>query len=196
MRFILLVSLALIAGCGNSNTSGKSKPKDQPTRQPIQYRPLEMTQRETVRFTRRTQMVSRYNCDGKIISRKNETQNSLSKKITVNYDYNPRAFWGFSVLNRRTNSSSRGVAVGIGKFVVDYAPTVFNMRVKEGINDIEYVFTRCSKIVTNDRNEKVCQGQISVEKEGLIQLDVYYMAETIPGEQHLHPTPESCKQAN
>ena len=139
-------------------------------------------------------MTSRYNCDGKLMSRKLETQNRLSKKITVNYNYNSKSFWSFSVLNRRTNSSARGVAVGVGKFVVDYAPTVFNMRVREGINDIEYIFQGCSKIVINERNEKSCQGQISVEKEGLVQLNVYYVAETVAGEQHLHPTSESCKK--
>lgn len=199
MKYLILFSLTLLMACGKSNTSGKPsipKPQGQPQMQPNQYRPLELTQRETVNFVRRQQMVTRYDCQGKISSRKIETQNRLSKKITVNYDYNSKTFWSFSVLNRRTNSSARGVAVGIGKFVVDYAPTVFNMHVKEGINDIEYVFKRCSNIVMNERNEKLCQGTIAVEKEGLVQLDVYYVAQTIPGEQHLHPTPENCKNPN
>lgn len=186
-----LISIALLiltaAACGkNKSNSNSSKPQVEP----IHERQLELTQRESVSFVRREQMVNRYDCKGVLTSRKLETSNSLSSKITINYENRKKA-WSYTVYNRRTKSSNMGAFVTDGKFVVDYAPTVFNMRVKAGINDIEYVFNRCTKTQKNPDGETVCIGKVEVEKEGLIQLDVTYSSTVIPGEQTIKP---SCKE--
>ena len=185
----LSVIFILLAGCGN-NTSGRNRTS--PVIDPVQARPLEVTQKETVTFLRQQQMVSRFDCQGILTSRKYETVNSLSKKITINYEYRKKA-WDYSVYNRRTKSSQKGPFTTDGRFVTDYAPTVFNMHVKKGINDVEYVFYRCTKITVAPNDEKTCTGTIELEKEGIVQLDVYYTSETLNGEQFIKPSPENCR---
>ena len=155
-------------------------------------RPLEITQKETVTFIRQEQMISRYDCKGMLTSRKIETINSLSKKITIKYENRKKA-WDYAVYNRKTKSQLKGAFVNEGKFVTDYAPTVFNMRVKAGINDVEYIFYRCPSITTNEKGEKTCSAPLEVEKEGIVQLDVYYTSETLANEQHIKPSAESCR---
>lgn len=188
MHILLVVSIVMLAGaCGKK--SSNSKPER--VIDPIHERPLEITQKETINFLRKEQMTSRYNCKGELVSRKLETLNSLSKKITIDYP-NRKNAWSYSVYNRRTRSSNRGAITTDGKFVVDYAPTVFNMRVKEGINDVEYIFNKCSQIGKNPQGERVCLGTVTLEKEGMVQLDVYYSSETLAGERFFRPSPESC----
>lgn len=182
LLFIVLVASA----CGKKDSSSSSKPEQNTN--PV--RDLELTQRESVSFTRKEQMVSRYDCAGALTSRKIETTNSLSKKITIEYENRKKA-WSYEVYNRRTKSSNKGAFVANGNFIVDYAPTVFNMQVKQGINDIEYTFNRCTETQKNPNGDVVCIGKIEVEKEGLIQVDVTYSATVLPGEQHIRP---SCKE--
>lgn len=184
---LLLMVLTLVSACGNKKASS-NKPNKQ-TEQVV-YRDLELTQRESVSFVRREQMVTRYNCTGQIASRKLETTNSLSKKITIEYEGRKKA-WSYDVFNRQTKSRNTGAFTANGNFVVDYAPTVFNMHVKEGINDIEYVFNRCTDIGKNPKGETICLGKIEVEKEGLIQLDVIYSSEVLPNERIIQP---SCQE--
>jgi hypothetical protein len=185
--FLLLVIVA--TGCGR-NTSGTNRKG--PIIDPIHSRELEVTQKETVTFLRQEQMINRYDCKGNLTSRKFETMNSLSKKITINYEHRKKA-WNYTVYNRRTKSSQKGAFTTDGKFITDYAPTVFNMRVKKGLNEVEYAFYRCPNITLDAQGEKICSGSLELEKEGMVLLDVYYTAETIPGEQHIRPTPDNCR---
>lgn len=191
-NFFLVFLIFSLASCGK-----KSSNSHKPERiiDPVHVRTLEITQKETVNFHRKEQMTSRYNCKNELVSRKLETLNSLSSKLLINYENRKKA-WSYSVYNRRTKSSNKGAFTKNGNFVVDYAPTVFNMKVKNGINDVEYVFNKCTKIQENSQGEKKCVGTVELEKEGMIQIDVYYSAETVPGETHIYPTPESCKPTN
>ncbi len=188
MNVLFIFSLLALAGA-----CGKKSSKSNPERKidPIRERPLEITQKETVNFIRKEQMTARYNCKGELISQKLETLNSLSKRITIDYP-NRKNAWSYSVYNRRTRNSNRGAISTEGKFVVDYAPTVFNMQVKEGINDVEYVFNKCSQIGKDPQGQRVCLGTVALEKEGMIQIDVYYSSETVTGERTIRPSPESC----
>ena len=183
---LLFIVLAITA-CGKKDSGPSSKPEQNTN--PV--RDLELTQKEAVSFIRKEQMISRYDCAGNITSRKIETTNSLSKKITIEYENRKKA-WSYEVYNRRTKSSKKGAFTDNGNFIVDYAPTVFNMQVKEGINDIEYTFKRCTKTQKNPNGEVVCVGVIEVEREGLIQVDVTYSSTVLPGEQHIRP---SCKES-
>lgn len=190
MKFYFFICLFLMAcvSCGKMKSNDKK-----PEKSIEQLRESDLTQKETVKFHRKEQMISRYDCNGHITSRKLETLNSLSKKITINYTNRENA-WEYKVYNRRTKNSNRGFGMKNGNFVVDYAPTVFNMRVKSGINDVEYTFLKCPKIEMNPQGVKICTAQLEIEAQGIIQVDVYYSSEVIPGEQHLHPSPESCKK--
>lgn len=189
----ILLLLGTMVSCGkHHNKSGVPAPQINPEAAPLE-RPLEITQRERVDFLRKEQWVSRYNCKNELVSRKIETTNSLSKTITIDYP-NRKNTWSYSVRNRRTNDSKRGAFKAFGKFTIDYAPTVFNMRVKEGINDIEYTFYHCPRIARGENNELKCAEIPVIEKEGIVQIDVYYSSVLLPGEQHLYESPEYCKR--
>jgi hypothetical protein len=197
MASVLMLS---ISACGRKSSGSSPAAVPAPTPAPVptvtvdpyHTRPLEITQKEDVAFVRQEQMTSRYNCDGTIRSRKIETIDGLSKKITVDYE-NRKEAWDYAVYNRRTENKNSGFGTMNGNFMVDYAPTVYNMRVKEGINEVEYVFYRCTKVGKKPNGEKICLGTVEVEKEGMVQIDVTYSSVTLPGERHIHPYPESCK---
>jgi hypothetical protein len=193
MKTLVLCSLLLcLCACGNkkkSSSGGGGTPEV--VVDPIHTRPLEITQIEAVHFHRKEQMTSRYDCAGLLESRNIETLNYLSEKLTINY-VNRKKASSYSVYNRRTRSQNKGFAVSDGKFIVDYAPTVFNMRVKEGMNDIEYIFNKCIEYGKNPQGERICLKE-ELEKEGMIQVDVTYSSEEIPTERHIYRTPESCK---
>lgn len=186
----MISTLFLVASCGNRPVQTDSRPEV--SKNPLENKPLEITQRETVTFHRLRKMISRYDCTGNVISRKLETMNNLSKKITIDYEERDN-IWSYSVFNRRTRSSGKGLFTHKGQFIVDYSPTAFNMRVKSGLNAVAYSISTCSEVGQDENANPVCTGTEEVAKEGIVQLDVYYSSETLPGEDHIHPTPESCK---
>lgn len=150
-----------------------------------ELRPLEITQNEKVNFYRKKQMVTRYDCNGHVTSTKLETVDSnLTATLTAHYANRKKA-WSYSVYNRRTKNS--GGKKSKGEFTVAHSPTIFYMHVKNGINDIEYVYNKCTSIVGLN-----CVGEIVVEKEGMLQVDVQYSEEILPGNRDIHPTPGSC----
>lgn len=171
----------------------EKKKSEKPVVEPITFRPLEITQYETVKFYRHKKMTTRFDCDGHVLSHQLETiKQDLSKTMTINYA-NRKNAWSYSVLNRRTRTNSGTSFQKEGKFTIDYSPTVFHMRVKEGFNDIEYVFNKCSEISKNPAGVNICTGVVSVEKEGIMQLDMVYEELILAGRNEVRPTPESCQ---
>ncbi|HXH32667.1 MAG TPA: hypothetical protein VNJ01_17850 [Bacteriovoracaceae bacterium] len=186
--FFLMTVALLVSACG-AKTSGTAKLHQGVSEsEPVLERPLEVTQKETVKFHRQEQMTSRYDCKQALVTRRLETVSSLSQSITIDYENRKKA-WNYSVYNRRTKSSNRGAFKKEGKFMVDYRPTVFNMQIKPGINDVEYVFKKCSEL-SPDKSQCL---KLEVEKEGIVQIDLYYSSEVLPQERHIHPSPESCQ---
>lgn len=189
-----LSALLLLVACGKPATnSGESGTEPQMPDDPYHSRPLPITQHEELSFHRREQMTLRFNCQGKLVSKKLETLKSLSKSFTIDYSNRKKA-WSYAGYNRRTRSSNLGFMSSQGKIVVDYAPTVFNMWVKEGENDIEYVFNRCTQVGKDDSTgATICKGAIEVEAEGIVRINVNYSSEVVSGEREIHPSAEACK---
>lgn len=175
----------------DSDDSTKKKNKKQ--REP-EWRPLEVSQVDDVYFYRRKQMVVRYDCNGHVTSHKLEkVSTNLSKKMTVRYE-NRKKCWSYSVVNRRTHSRGGTWNKDCGEFTIDLSPHLSRMRVKEGINDVEYVFRRCTKIERDQYGTKKCVGAIEVEKEGILQINVHYQNEILDGTREYRPTPQECGQ--
>ncbi len=193
MKSLFLLCLFFTLACGESSeTSSNGETSIDPLEE-YHRRPLETTQYEEVSFKRSRQMTVRYDCQGQVTSQGHETISSISKKMTVDYENRKKA-WTYDVYNRTTKSGNRGAFVSEGKFVIDYSPTVFNMRVYEGKNLVEYVFNRCTKIEVNPQGNKICTGELEVEKEGIFEITVFYSEEVIPGVREIYPSPESCRE--
>lgn len=158
-------------------------------------RPLVTTQLETVRITRKKQVVVRYDCNDHVTSNGLETINSLAKKMTINYE-NRKNAWSYDVYNRTTRDGKKGAFVSEGKFVIDYSPTVFNMKVNEGFNQVEYVFKKCPNIGKDPYGNKICLGEPVTEKEGIFEIQILYNVDIIPGELIVKPTPEQCRPSS
>lgn len=189
------MGLFILTSCGIKLSSSDSKKPERSIDPLEEYhkRPLPITQFESVSFIRKKQQTVRYDCDGVVTSNGLETINSLDKKLTVDYE-NRKGAWSFEAYNRRTRNGKLGFLVKIGQFVIDYSPTVFHMTVNEGLNDVEYVFYKCTNIIVDAQNNQKCaEGALQVEKEGIVQIDVLYSQEIVPGERIIRPSPESCK---
>ncbi len=195
MKKTLPILLLIFVSCGPVGGPVNFKPNLDLSYDPLSeyhQRPLDVTQTENVSLIRKKQIIVRHDCNGHVTSNKLETILSPSKKLTSNYE-NRKTSWSFEVYNRTTRSGNKGFFVDTGEFVIDYAPTLFNMYVKDGINDIEYVFKKCTKISVDANREKICIGEILTEKEGIIRVDVTYVVEIVPGEQYIYPSAEKCK---
>jgi hypothetical protein len=197
MKIVFLSVLMLLVACGKPATnSGETGVEPQMPDDPYHSRPLPITQNEEVSFHRREQMTLRFNCAGKLVSKKLETINSLSKTITVDYSNRKKA-WSYAGYNRRTRSSNLGFMSAQGKIVIDYAPTVFNMWVKEGDNDVEYVFSRCTQIGKDESTgATICKGSIETEAEGIVRVHVNYSSEVVWGEREIRPSADACRNPN
>lgn len=192
MKKLIPILLVLFASCGPHKSSKPNRERSIDPLEAYHQRPLDVTQTEDVLLIRKKQIIVRYDCNGHVTSNQLETVNSLSKKLTAHYE-NRKASWSYDVYNRTTRNGNKGFLVDHGQFIIDYAPTVFNMKVKDGPNDIEYVYKKCSKITEDANHHKICTGEVLAEKEGIVRVNVTYGVETIPGEKYVHPTPEQCK---
>lgn len=156
-------------------------------------RPLETTQEGSAHFYRRKQMVTVYDCNGHVVSRKIRTvKKHLSKTFTVDYEGRKKA-WSQVILNRRNGSSPVLPSRDEGQFTVDLSPTWNHIRVSEGYNEIEYVFYKCQDIATDAFGKKSCRVKPVVEKEGIFLLDIHYDEPVLPGESEQRP--ENCPQS-
>lgn len=155
-------------------------------------RPLETTQEGSAHFYRRKQMVTKYDCNGHVVSRSLKTvKKHLDKTFTVDYEGRKNA-WSITILNRRNGSKPVMPSRSEGQFTVDLSPTWNHIRVSEGFNEIEYVFYKCPDIATDASGQKSCRVNPVVEKEGIFLLDIKYDEPVIPGESEERPSPGSC----
>jgi hypothetical protein len=188
--YILLLSLLVLASCGGKNSSGSHSSSISPL-EAFHQRPLDITDHKQISFVRKKKMTTQYDCNGLVSSRGYVTQNSLSKKIEVKYP-GTRQAWRSDIYNRTTKKNL--ILSGANyKFTVDHSPTAFNLKVDTGTNLIEYAFYDCLQFGLNDKGEKICLSE-ETEKEGIIQVDVEYRVDLVPGEDFIYPPKESCNK--
>ena len=57
-----------------------------------------------------------------------------------------------------------------------------------------YVFERCTEFGKDPNGNVICTGKVETEKEGIIQIDVSYSSEILPGEDILRLSKEICEE--
>ncbi|MAZ47399.1 MAG: hypothetical protein CME65_02480 [Halobacteriovoraceae bacterium] len=143
-------------------------------------------------FVREIQYVRRYNCSGEMVSQGEETINSLAKTYQVEAE-SMRDLWSFRA--HGDLGEYRGHLVeNRGQFTVDLSPTVFNIRVREGLNEIRYQFGYCSDVRVDPENaEEYCGHAIEFTREKSFWLLVKYRVKNLTGVKDIHPSSESCE---
>lgn len=187
LNYLILALLVLATSCGKKKSSAPVLMNAEDT---YHSRALSITQKEKINFIRNKQMVSKYDCTKTLISRKLEREEKLTTRIIINYE-NRKNVWSYSVYNRTTKDGKGTFFTSDGKIYISFRPTVFYMQIKEGINEIEYVFNSCTQVGKDSNGQDVCLGIESVEKEGILQLEVVYSKETLP-EKHVYPDAAEC----
>lgn len=143
-------------------------------------------------FVRETQFVRRYNCSGELVSQGEETINSLVKT----YQLEPESMinlWSFRVYG--DSGEYRGFLIdNRGQFTVEFSPTVFNIRVREGLNEIRYQFGHCNDVrIDPESAEEYCSHPIEFTREKSFWLQAKYEVKNLTGVKDIHPSSESCE---
>lgn len=182
MNYLLTLSLFTLVSCGgeliNQDKNDEKNPKK-------------------VELVRQNQRTQRFNCDNQVTSDKVETINSVSKKFEVK-PKDKEHLWSFSASN---GSEVKGrLANNTGIFTLDIAPTVFNIRVYPGLNEIDYSFSYCDdkKIRetrhsdgTISKKEYCVHSPIKREEDSLF-FDIIYKVEELPGVRVIRMDGQNC----
>lgn len=192
-----LLVLLLLSGCGNvmlglvASTFTPHHSTSSSQESTYHTRSLSVTQTYQADFVRKKTMYVYYDCDGNIKSSGYETSNTLSKKLTVDY-WNRKSAWSYNIYNRTTKIGFTGLT-NEGKFIVDHSPTFNHIKVNTGTNFIEYVFYKCSSPGQDPQSGfPKCLVPLEVEKEGIMEVNVSYSIELLPGQVDIHPSQETC----
>lgn len=141
-------------------------------------------------FTRKKQQTKRYNCLGEVVSNSLETINSLTKSFKILSATGESPYRFIATADR--SSDSGGFVIGrFGAFTVDFAPSLFNLQVYEGLNEIRYQFIYCSK---KDEDTNECLEPLRYSKEESFWIDVKYRVILLEGIREIKPSEQECQE--
>ncbi len=181
--FNLTLLLMLISSCGGEIIDPNQNSEKNP---------------QEVTLVRQQQLTKRYDCYGNLISSKLETINSVSKK----YEIKPKEIENVWSFNASNGSEIRGsLTNNTGVFTIDMAPTLLNIRVYSGMNEIRYEFRYCDdqrqRTIQNgdgtSRTETYCANIPTTKEHGSIFINVTYKVEIIPGNRQIRRSAEACR---
>ena len=143
-------------------------------------------------LTRKIQRTLRYDCNKDLISDQLETINSVSKSFLVEP---PKTLFlkTFVAKNIESGDTAGGIFIDKGHFKIDIAPTVFNIKVYPGLNEIRYQFGYCYDLVGT---QSQCRGPMEFTQEQSMWINVTYKEEVIPGFRTLSPSYDRCSHIN
>lgn len=143
-------------------------------------------------LTREWKTVVRYDCDGNVISKKMETTKSPTKFISIS----PKTFQNIhsSTFKNLTNGSANPSVIDFHKFTIDMAPTLLNMKVQDGINQISYEFSYCDQPELGQSGVPTgnCLHTPVIRESGSLFINITYKQFWLDGEIHSKPTQDQC----
>lgn len=139
---------------------------------------------------REWQQVIRYNCANEIVSDQVETVRAPNKYVSI-VPNKTTNFYSAEIWNR-TNNARIG---GSYAFYIDMAPTLLNLKVEEGINQLNYKFKYCYdwKLGPDGKPTSECLKTPVLEEEGVLYIKVIYQQKWLSGSKTVKPTAEECK---
>ncbi len=145
-------------------------------------------------LVRKWQRVIRYNCAGKVTSDKQETIQSPTMRVSIQPDVYNNLY--SSSFKNVTNGSDHPLISNFDTFTIDMAPTVLNMQVNEGLNEIGYKFYYCFEY-KKDWMGKVtgeCAHQPELKESSSLFIFVIYEQIWLDGVLEIHPPDEGCSK--
>ncbi|MAZ50051.1 MAG: hypothetical protein CME65_15925 [Halobacteriovoraceae bacterium] len=185
MKIILMLPLLILVSCGAEIIDQEENTEDNP---------------QAVTLTRKQQRTIRYDCEGQVTSDRVETTNSVSKRMRID-PKDPTGIWSFRA--SMSGDSAGQVQGNSGYFTIDMAPTVFNLQIYEGMNQINYLFRHCYNIQTrtevddegNEYDVRYCADDVVDGESGTIYIDVTYVVERAETPREVRKTPEQCSES-
>lgn len=185
MKYAWMLLMPFLISCGAKLIDQEENSEENPT---------------AVTLTRKQQRTIRYDCDGNVSSDRIETTNSVSKRMRID----PKDSAGLWSFRASTAGNSRGTVSGnSGYFTIDMSPTVFNLQVYEGMNEIDYLFRHCYDIRTRTETDdegseyevRFCNEPVVDGESGQIFIDVTYVVERSEDPREIRKTPEECSES-
>lgn len=142
-------------------------------------------------FVRQKQLVRRHDCGGNLTSESIETINALTKTYQV-LPESAENLWSFRSF--KNEGDYKGLLVNRrGIITIDFSPTVFNLRVREGLNEIRYQFGHCVDIrIDQESGEEFCAHPVEFTEEKSLWIEIKYEVIELDGARYIYPLPESC----
>ncbi len=158
------------------------------TATPLDKRSTTPNTAEDYSLTRVTQHIVRYDCLGQIASDQVDTISDPKELVEIR----PHESAGLVSANfRNLDTDSSPICVfGQTKFNINLSPTVCDMEVKEGLNEIVYAFSYCDQIEHTDIPG--CRTEPEVRERGRLFIYVHYreeLRETVLK----YPSTEECR---
>ena len=173
MSLILLAILEV--SCVQVETEGNSKEA-----------PME------VDMVRQLQLVKRFNCDGELTSEQVETIAPLSFGLMIKAE-DSRNLWEFRA-HGGSGDYKGTLWRDYGQVTLDYSPTVFNIRVRQGLNEIKYQFGYCDDVrIDPVSSRNYCANEVSYSNEKSHWVYINYEVRNLTGVKEIHPSTESCE---
>lgn len=78
------------------------------------------------------------------------------------------------------------------RFTIDMAPTLLNMKVEEGVNQIAFEFQYCDELIVDTQGATICAHAPTVGEQGTLFIRVVYEQNWLPGFDEVRPSYETC----
>lgn len=141
---------------------------------------------------RKKQRTQRLACNGSIVSDKVETINSLSKIYKIDPEKGSN-LWDFRAEGVQSGDVAGGLWGRKGKFTVDMSPTLFNIQVYPGLNEIKYRFAYCYEKVTDPVTDNTqCAHTPEWTEEKSFWLEIEYKVVLLDGTRVISPSEDDC----
>ena len=171
---LLLVSCLFLVNCSSENID---KDFDTPSNS------------KDIHLSRTLQRVVTYDCDGDVVSDQLATTDSPTKRVDIQPDSRFNIYHA-NYYNRTTGDTMR--YDHNFHFYIDLSPSIFNMHVQRGINEIYYEFLYCDDYYTSVDGVRSCAHTPYVGESGSVFIDVRYTEYVNPGTRYSHPSRDSC----
>lgn len=149
---------------------------------------------ETYTLIRDWKRVIRFDCQGKVVSDKTETIRAPNQYVSIA----PKTSFNLysAAFKNLTNQATAPMTTNLTSFTIDIAPTLLNLKVEEGINQLEYRFYYCDELKKNELNERTgdCVHQPALREEGTLFIKVLYQQNFLEGFDEVKPPTEDCKK--
>lgn len=135
------------------------------------------------------QRVIRYDCQNAVVSDRVETVAAPIEHLSIKPTSSSQLF--SSEFKNLTLNTLAGSISNYTDFTIDLNPGALNLEVKIGLNQIQYKFYYCNKLILPPEDHR-CQTTPELRETGSIYINVSYEKIDLPGEQVIKPTPEQC----